>query len=106
MALTPPRPGRLTDTVSTSLELAQGQIASGRSPFGWNTDRNWSQELRDHGFAPSATKSILSDDKLISLWSLVAKSPQWRSLDLTTATQARYFVIICIQLAGLTFMSA
>jgi hypothetical protein len=57
----------LTDTVRHSLELAQGQMASGRNPLAWNTLRNWSHDDNDHGFAPSAMRSSRSDDKLTSL---------------------------------------
>lgn len=78
----------LTETVRHSLELAQGQMASGRSPLAWNTLRNWSHDDSDHGLAPSATRSNRSDDKLTSLWSLVANNPQCRSRDFTTATLA------------------
>lgn len=41
-----------------------------------------------HGFAPSATISIRIEDKLMSLWSLVAIMAQWRSRHFTKATRA------------------
>lgn len=63
-------------------------MASGRKPLFWNTERNWSHEERDQGFAPSDTRRSLKEAKLISRWSLVANSPQWRSLDLTMAMLA------------------
>jgi hypothetical protein len=55
----PALPGLLTDTVRASLELAQGQMASGRRPLAWKTLRNWSHEDSDHGLAPSATSKSL-----------------------------------------------
>ena len=66
VALAPVRPGRRNETVSTSLEAAHGQTASGRSPLLVNTAKNWSHDDKDHGLAPSATKSIRSDDRLMS----------------------------------------
>ena len=95
-------PGLLTLTVSPSVEAAQGQMASGLSPLDWNTERNWSQELRDQGLAPSATSSSRRDPRFRSRWSLVASRPQCRSRDLQMAILALCLVIICIQEAGLT----
>lgn len=87
----------LTETVRHSLELAQGQTASGLRPLDWNTLRNWSQDDSDHGLAPSPTSSSRRELRLMSLWSLVASRPQWRSLDLTTATLAASNIYIrCI----------
>lgn len=71
-----------------SEEPAQGQRASGRRPLEWNVDANWSQEDSDQGLAPSATKIDFKDDKLMSLWSLVANRPQCKSRDLTRANFA------------------
>lgn len=79
---------RLIETVRHSLDEAQGQTASGRSPLGWKTLKNWSQEDNDQGLAPSPINSSLNDDNVMSLWSLVAKSPQCRSRDLTIVTVA------------------
>lgn len=88
VALAPPWPGRRTATVIVSALLAHGQMASGLRPFDWNTLRNWSHELRDHGLAPSATSSSRREERLMSLWSLVASRPQCRSRDLTMAILA------------------
>jgi len=52
--------------VRTSEEDAHGQMASGRSPLLWNTERNWSQDERDQGFAPSETRSSRKEAKLMS----------------------------------------
>lgn len=41
-----------------------------------------------HGFAPSATISIRSEDRLMSLWSRCATNAQCMSLDFTQATFA------------------
>lgn len=76
------------ETVSASEDDAHGHIASGRKPLFWNTERNWSQDESDQGFAPSDTRRSLKEARLISRWSLVANSPQWRSLDLTMAMLA------------------
>ena len=40
VAFTPALPGLLTETVSASLDDAQGHIASGLKPLDWNTDKN------------------------------------------------------------------
>lgn len=45
-------------------------------------------QMDSHGLAPSATISIRSELRLMSLWSLWASRDQCMSLDFTTATRA------------------
>lgn len=99
-------PGRRRETVNISELLAQGQMASDRSPFAENTLKNWSHDDRLQGFAPSATRSIRKLDRLMSLWSFVANKPQWRSRDFTRQHDVRYFVISCIHDEGRCFIKA
>lgn len=54
--------------------------------FSLSLDEN--QQVDSHGLAPSATTSMRSELRLMSLWSLWASRDQCMSLDLTTATRA------------------
>lgn len=45
-------------------------------------------QVDSHGLAPSATISMRSELRLMSLWSLWASRDQCMSLDFTTATRA------------------
>lgn len=77
-----------TYNINAFVNFSKMKIKQYDKPLLWNTERNWSQEESDQGLAPSATSSIRSELRLISLWSRVANSPQCRSRDLTIATEA------------------
>lgn len=75
--------------------------SSTRFYFSLTNQRN---HLRLQGLAPSATNSIRKVDKFTSRWSDCASTPQCKSRDLTTATEARNLLIINIHEPGFTFI--